>query len=403
MTPRVLMYGWEFPPHNSGGLGTACLGLTRALANRGVDVTFVLPKELSIGAPFLKVAYADVKADLLAVPSALYPYATAEGYAQTADSSGLYGATLIDEVRRYGQAAGAIARSEPHDVIHAHDWLSFPAGMAARAVSGRPLVAHVHATEFDRTGGRGVNEEVYAIEREGMEAADRIVAVSGRTKEMIGYHYGISESKIEAIHNGIDAEGADQGLPERIHALKLAGFKFVLFVGRITLQKGPDYFIRLAKEIIEREPKTYCIVAGSGDMQGQIMQQAATYGIFDRVLFSGFARGAELAALYRWADVYVLPSVSEPFGITPLEAALHGTPVVVSKQSGVAEVLEHSIKVDFWDVELMAEEVVRILRNEEDRDALIKGAREDLKSLTWDKAAGRCLDLYRSLLRPVTL
>ncbi len=395
------MYGWEFPPHNSGGLGTACLGLTRALSAQGAKITFVLPKELSINASFLKLTYAGVEADLLAVPSKLYPYITAEGY--TEDASGIYGPTLIDEVYRYGEIAGEIAQSEPHDVIHAHDWLSFPAGMSAKAVSDRPLIAHVHATEFDRTGGEGVNDEVYAIEKKGMEAADTIIAVSDRTKDMITHHYGIKDSKIKTVHNGIAASDHMVATDQHIHALKLAGFKIVLFVGRITLQKGPDYFIHLAKKILEQEPKTYCIVAGSGDMQGQIMQQAAAYGISDRVLFAGFARGADLSSLYTWADVYVLPSVSEPFGITPLEAAMHGVPVVVSKQSGVAEVLHHSVKVDFWDTDLMAEEVVKILRNKAHRLALVNGAHEDLKSLTWDRAAMKCLDVYRGLLLPARI
>src|SRR3989344_4528008 len=337
MSVRILMFGWEFPPHNSGGLGTACFGLTRALARDGATITFVLPKKVKAGADWLRMCFADLPEVIgRGIAANLYPYITSESYAR--ERKGLpfvYGLNLIEEVRRYGALAGEIAALESFDIIHAHDWLSFPAGIAAKRVSGKPLVVHVHATEFDRTGGNGVNEEVYGIEHAGMSAADAVVAVSQWTKNMIVRHYGIAPQKVTVIHNGIEASDY-RPLPNRLVALKQAGEKIVLFVGRITLQKGPDYFVRAAKRVLEVEPKVYFIIAGSGDMEGQTLREAAALGIADRVIFTGFLRGPELDALYQSADLYVLPSVSEPFGITPLESLVNGTPVIISYQSGVA-------------------------------------------------------------------
>ncbi len=398
MPVRILMFGWEFPPHNSGGLGTACFGLTRALS-REAKITFVLPKRVDAGADWLKMCFADLpEVDPLAVTANLYPYITSAGYAL--DREGLpsvYGFNLIDEVRRYGAYARVLAKKRSFDVIHAHDWLSFPAGLAAKRVSGKPLVVHVHATEFDRTGGTGVNQEVYQIEKEGMHFADAIIAVSQWTKNLIVKHYGVAPEKVTVVHNGIDASDY-RPLPDRLMALKQAGEKIVLFVGRITLQKGPDYFVRAAKRVLELEPKTYFIIAGSGDMEGQTLREAAALGIADRVIFTGFVRGPELDALYQSADLYVLPSVSEPFGITPLESLVNGTPVIVSYQSGVAEVLRHALKVDFWDTDELANQIIAVLRHPVLYQTLKQYGGEEVKKITWTAAAQKCLDLYHRLL-----
>lgn len=393
------MFGWEFPPHNSGGLGTACFGLTRSLARARAGITFVLPKRVNAGADWLKMCFADLP-DVAGhgITANLYPYITSESYAR--ERRGLppvYGLNLIDEVRRYGFLAGEIAATESFDIIHAHDWLSFPAGVAAKKVSGKPLVVHVHATEFDRTGGAGVNQDVYHIEREGMHFADAIVAVSQWTKNLIVRHYGISPKKVTVVHNGIDATDY-RPLPDRLAALKRAGEKIVLFVGRITLQKGPDYFIRAAKRVLELEPKVYFIIAGSGDMESQVLREAAALGIADRVIFTGFVRGAELDALYQSADLYVLPSVSEPFGITPLESLVNGTPVIISYQSGVAEVLRHALKVDFWDTEELANQIITVLRHPSLHRTLKQYGGEEVRQVTWTAAAEKCLGLYHSLL-----
>ena len=401
MPVRILMFGWEFPPHNSGGLGTACFGLTRALARADTLITFVLPKRVNAGADWLRMCFADLPEAIgRGITAYLYPYITSENYAR--ERKGLppvYGLNLIDEVRRYGLLAGEIAASESFDIIHAHDWLSFPAGLAARRVSGKPLVVHVHATEFDRTGGTGLSEEVYKIEQEGMRQANAVVAVSQRTKNMIVRHYGIPPEKVTVVHNGIEA--ADhRPLPDRLVALKRAGEKVVLFVGRITLQKGPDYFVRAAKRVLELEPKVYFIIAGSGDMEGQVLREAAALGIADRVIFTGFVRGAELDALYQSADLYVLPSVSEPFGITPLESLINGTPVIISYQSGVAEVLRHALKVDFWDTEELANQIITVLRHPPLHKTLKQYGGAEVHQVTWTAAAEKCLNLYRSLLTP---
>src|SRR3989344_2636323 len=242
---KVLMFGWEFPPYNSGGLGTACEGLASALSSENVSITFVLPKTLDISSPFVHLKFADKflpNISLTAINSLLKPYITSAAYGKLRDvSAGMYGTTLLEEVKLYALRAAELALSEDFDVIHAHDWLSFPAGLAAKKVSGKPLVVHVHATDFDRTGGTGVNQEVYKIEKEGMNQADAVVTVSQWTKNMIVRHYGILAEKVTVVHNGIEA-GDYRPLPDRLIKLKQAGEKIVLFVGRITLQKGPDYF-----------------------------------------------------------------------------------------------------------------------------------------------------------------
>src|SRR3989344_7235851 len=279
---KVLMFGWEFPPYNSGGLGTACEGLASALSSENVSITFVLPKTLDISSPFVHLKFADKflpNISLTAINSLLKPYITSAAYGKIRDvSAGMYGMTLLEEVKLYALRAAELALSEDFDVIHAHDWLSFPAGLAAKKVSGKPLVVHVHATDFDRTGGMGVNQEVYKIEKEGINQADAVVTVSQWTKNMIVRHYGILAEKVTVVHNGIEA-GDYRPLPDRLIKLKQAGEKIVLFVGRITLQKGPDYFVRAAKRVLEIEPKVYFIIAGSGDMEGQVLRQAATLEI----------------------------------------------------------------------------------------------------------------------------
>ena len=399
MPVRILMFGWEFPPHNSGGLGTACFGLTRALAHEDVEITFVLPKRVEAGANWLRMCFADLPEVVArSVTANLYPYITSESY--TRERRGLpsiYGLDLIGEVRRYGILAGEIATQESFDIIHAHDWLSFPAGLAAKKVSGKPLVVHVHATEFDRTGGTGVNQEVYKIEKEGMNQADAVVTVSQWTKNMIVRHYGILAEKVTVVHNGIEA-GDYRPLPDRLIKLKQAGEKIVLFVGRITLQKGPDYFVRAAKRVLEIEPKVYFIIAGSGDMEGQVLRQAATLEIANRVIFVGFVRGAELDALYQSADLYVLPSVSEPFGITPLESLVNGTPVIISHQSGVSEVLRHALKVNFWDTDELANQIVTVLRHPSLHKTLQQYGGAEARKVTWTAAAQKCLAVYHRLL-----
>lgn len=407
------MFGWEFPPHHSGGLGVACYGLTRALKNLGDDVVFVMPKSLPVGAPWARFVFADAP-DIVdaaglpgiityAVRSNITPYAWNANYTGAARGSRaertlatiaqvqeLYGWDLMGEVLRYAATGAEIARREQFDVIYAHDWLSFGAGLEAKRKTGKPLVVHVHATEFDRCGGPGgVNKQVYEIEKAGMEGADAVIAVSEFTKGLLVREYGIPAEKISVVHNGIDAATLPQGgstLP-KMRQLKAAGYRVVLFLGRVTLQKGPDYFLRVARRVREKNAKVIFVLSGSGDMQAQMMRMAAQLGIADKVLFTGFVSGAERHEMYAAADLFVMPSVSEPFGITTLEAMSLGTPVLISKQSGVSEAVKHVLKADFWDVEDMANKILAVVGYAGLGKTLAHNGAKEAEALTWDRAA----------------
>jgi glycosyltransferase involved in cell wall biosynthesis len=282
-----------------------------------------------------------------------------------------------------------LCRKEAFDVIHAHDWMTYPAGMAIARLTGKPLVAHVHSTEFDRSGEH-VNQAVYDIERRGMHAAIRVVAVSSYTKTLCIDRYGVAPDKIEVVYNGIEA-GPPITDADRIESKD----KIVLFLGRITMQKGPEYFVAAAKRVLEKVKDVKFIVAGSGDMARRMIELAAEMGIGHRVLFTGFLRGKDVARVFRMADCYVMPSVSEPFGIAPLEAISHDVPVIISKQSGVSEVLSHALKVDFWDIDEMANKIVAVLRHPPLSQTLREHGLFEVRGLTWDGAATRCEQVYR--------
>jgi glycogen(starch) synthase len=388
------MFGWEFPPHNSGGLGVACFGLTRALSQLGLDLVFVMPKKLDVGAPWAKFVFADMPhIKFRGINSTVTAYATSSTKTSMLSwkrpGAAIYGNDLMSDVLRYALAGREIALEEDFDVIYAHDWLSFGAGIMAKEATGKPLVAHVHATEIDRTGGRNsVNPQVFELEKEGMQEADVVIAVSDYTKQIIVKEYGIPASKVRVVHNGIDDETMPKGggwLP-RLRQLKAAGFKIVLFLGRVTLQKGPDYFIRVAKKVSEIDPKVMFILSGSGDMDGSIMQLAASLGVSDKVLFTGFVAGPERYEMYRSADLFVMPSVSEPFGITPLEAMKTGTPVLISKQSGISEAVQHALKVDFWDVDEMTNQIISLVKHPGLSETLSENALIEANRLTWLEA-----------------
>ncbi len=402
---RVLMFGWEFPPHNSGGLGIACLGLTTALAGKDADVIFVLPKKVPVASSVINLKFADEflpGVSVKVINSLLKAYIDSNAYEKLRRGESLvYGLTLMEEVKLYALRAAELAETLDFDVIHAHDWLSFGAGLAAKKISGKPLVVHVHATEFDRTGGTGANPEVYEIEQEGMKGADAVVTVSEFTKRMVVDRYGIHGEKVRVVHNGIDSSLPSRSSAEfakRLAVLKQNGKKIVLFVGRITLQKGPDYFLRAAKRVLDMYPDVWFVIAGSGDMERQMMGEAAWLGISDKVIFAGFLRGRELDAMYQVADLYIMPSVSEPFGLTALEAVKNGTPAIISKQAGVSEVLNHAIKVDFWDTDAMADSIIGVLYNSPLRDTMRENARREIALVSWEKAAKACIGIYKQLL-----
>jgi len=393
------MFGWEFPPHNSGGLGVACFGLTKALSQKNINITFVLPKKLkNIEKSFLRIVDPGcVYDDSYIFNSPLSPYLTQNRYeSELFYLPEVYGDSLFSEVMRYASFGAEVAKKEKFDVIHAHDWLSFGAGIKAKIVSGKPLVAHVHATEYDRGGGNGINSLVYKLEKEGMEFADKVIAVSNFTKNIIVEHYGIPAEKIEVVHNGIDFS-YEISVEENVHKLKEAGKKLVLFVGRLTLQKGPDYFLRAAKKVCDFCDDVCFVVSGSGDMQEWLIEEVARMGLSDRIFFTGFLRGKELRSVYRDADLFVMPSVSEPFGITPLESLINGTPVLISHQSGVSEVIRHALKVDFWDTDEMANKVLATLHYDPLFSCLSKHGKDEVRGVTWEKAAEKCVKIYNQL------
>jgi glycosyltransferase involved in cell wall biosynthesis len=557
---RVLMLGWEFPPFITGGLGTACYGLTKALDRRSIGVTFVLPRhvegettshvtlispatEWQPGTPIARAAHVEPAAPLErqepaaaqagraaglggswdAVSTALmlggseslihdeleddFEEAAAEAAAEGGDgvalglhaSAGLaidpaaphlralrqrsilrrcghlgpyglgadslaaaalrqmrhgsaatspaggrlssarflaqlsgaldsasvreqtlvaeralraaipeahgqsnvhfiarredYGGDLVGDAYRYARFVVAACARLPFDVIHAHDWLTYPAGLALASVTGRPLVAHVHSTEFDRSGLH-VNQRIYDIERRGMHGAIKVISVSMLTKNLCINRYSMPASKIDVVYNGVDLSPEQVGM-EDIQAKD----KIVLYFGRITMQKGPEYFVHAAKRVLEVYKDVKFVVAGSGDQAQRMIEMAAALGIGHKLLFTGFLRGKDIARVFAIADLYVMPSVSEPFGIAPLEAMSHDVPVLISRTSGVSEVLTNALKCDFWDVTDMANKIVAVLRHPPLQRTLIEHGRFEVRKLTWDGAAARCEDVYRQVLK----
>jgi glycosyltransferase involved in cell wall biosynthesis len=407
---KVLMFGWEFPPFMSGGLGTACYGLTKGLSKQNVEVTFVMPTGPSdMHHAHLRIVIADKLAlqnvKFKTVNSILQPYQNSESYVShyrqllsqqhNQNQATLYGNNIYEEVWRFSEMAKLIAQTEDFDVIHCHDWMTYLAGVKAKEVSGKPLVVHVHATEFDRSGFNGVNQHVYDLERQGMHAADRVITVSNYTKGIVNQHYGISEDKIDVVHNAV--EFGD--LPKRERRWRKGkNEKTVLFLGRITLQKGPDYFIEAAKRVIDKDQDVRFIVAGSGDMEARMIERAAELGISKNVLFSGFLRGADVDRAYRMADLYVMPSVSEPFGITPLEAMRNGTPVIISHTSGVSEVIKNCLKIDFWDINEMSSNILSVLHYGTLHNELQENGEEEVRSISWDDPAKKTLSSYHKAI-----
>jgi len=397
------MFGWEYPPFNSGGLGVACQGLARALVNQGVELTFVLPKNHgSIKEPF-KFIYADIpNVKLIEINSSLMPYLTSEKYRHLRSNQPgwIYANTLYEEVARYAAVAKSLANSLDFDLVHAHDWLTFGAGIAAQEVSHKPFIAQVHATEIDRTGNIDlVNPHVFDLEKSGALAANKVISVSNFTKQNLVNHYGISASKIDVVHNGVDPDRyyLDVSLDEGLINLKKLGYKVVLYLGRITLQKGIDYLVKAADLALKVDKKIVFVIVGSGDMEGEIMRLVAERGISDKFIFPGFLREKERSSIYKTADLFIMPSVSEPFGLTALESLLHGTPVIISKQSGVSEVLHHALKVDFWDIEEMADQILSAVNHSSLRKTMTQNGKKEVIMCNWDKAAQKCLSIYKSI------
>lgn len=408
MKTKILMFGWELPPYNSGGLGVACDGILKALQAAGNDITFVLPHQKKPESVESNIVYFDqtshLKIKTIVFDSIISSYLNEEIYSIEVEKSqkqSIYAPNLIAEVYRYADVVDQITDISSFDIIHCHDWLTLPAALRAKQISNKPLILHIHATEIDRTGNNA-NQQIFEIEKDGMNKADKIIAVSNFTKQTIINNYGVDESKIEVIHNGIDCEAINHEknskISQRLSALKRAGYQIVLFTGRLTFQKGVDYLLQAAKKSLQYNSKSLFIIAGSGDMEKQLIRQASRLKISDKVIFTGFIRGQELQSLYQIADLFIMPSVSEPFGLVALESAVHHTPIIVSKQSGVSEVLSNSLKVDFWDVDEMADKIVAVLEYEGLQKTLSSLAHDEVKSISWNKAGDKILSLYRNLI-----
>lgn len=435
------MFGWEFPPHISGGLGTACYGMTRALLEKQTEIIFVLPRTVgdartsggvrlvpASGTVITRTQYErmETHAEQLwkehmrvhSVDAMLFPYDTPETYRErlrwrVPDGNALhtvarteqdeqsisytlqggYGPDLMAEVYRYSRLAAAIALREDFDVIHVHDWMTYPAGMLARQLTGKPLVAHIHATEYDRSG-ENINSVLADIEKAGLLAADRVIAVSHLTKNVIMERYGIPADKIDVVHNAVSRHDATHAytVPPRLRHERR-----VLFLGRVTFQKGPEYFIEAARLVLERMDNVRFYMAGSGDMLPRIIRRVGKLRMGSRFHFAGFLRGAEVDRMFALSDLYVMPSVSEPFGITPLEAMLYDVPVLLSRQSGVSEVLTHALKADFWDTRDMADKICAVLRYPCLAGELVKNCREEMKNIRWGTVADQLNRVYSAV------
>lgn len=402
---RVLMFGWEFPPFKSGGLGTACYDLTKGMSHLGTKVTFVMPfaPEKS-KADFVKLVGAEQamkNIKIRTVKSPLSPYQTSSSYNDSLfrlGSSGatdIYGRNMYEEVKRFAAIAGEIAKEEKFDIIHAHDWMTYEAGLNARKVSKKPLVVHIHATEFDRTRGNP-NTMIRDMEKKGLEEADLVIANSNFTKNNVVRDHGINPDKIAVVHWGIDPDNPHYHINYK-SALSETD-KIVLFLGRITVQKGPDYFVETAKKVSDYLQNVKFVIAGSGDMTPYVMQRVAELGIADKVIFTGFLTGADVHKAFQMADLYVMPSTSEPFGLVALESLKNGTPILISKQSGVSEVVKNALKVDFWDVDEMTNKIVSVLRHPELYSELKKNSFREAQKFNLEEPAQKCIDCYNKLL-----
>ena len=428
------MFGWEFPPHISGGLGTACLGLTKAMINIGEEILFVMPKINGeavsddlfhlMGASDVEVTRSrremlrDVSPEtirFLEVDSTLRPYLNEVTYqtwlkeqvnynesvveARYEDQkigkfefSGVYGPQLMDEVARYALVAAQLAGQEQFDVIHAHDWMTYVAGVEAKKISGKKLVCHIHATEFDRSGEHP-NTEIFEIEKYGLQNADRVLAVSHRTRDIVIRCYDLDPAKVHVVHNAVSKDVTVQ----RAQVKRNLDEKIVLFLGRVTGQKGPDYFVQAARKVVDQVPNVRFVMAGSGDLWPRMVERIARERLQKHFHFTGFLRGSDVEDMFAMSDVYVMPSVSEPFGITPFEAVLYGTPVIISKQSGIAEIFENAEKVDFWDVDRLTESIVNLLTDEEYAKNIAINATRELELINWDGAANKVAAHYKEV------
>jgi glycosyltransferase involved in cell wall biosynthesis len=414
------MFGWEFPPHISGGLGTASYGLTKGMAKQSdMEITFVMPKPRGdedqsflriIGACHTPVVWKDL--DWKQAGERLGACMDPQTYFELRDHiyadfsyypvndlgcigfSGRYPNNLLEEINNYSIVAGVITRTFDFDIIHSHDWLTYPAGIHAKTITGKPLIIHVHATDFDRSRGK-VNPTVYRIEQDGMNHADHIITVSNLTRNTVIEKYRQDPSKVTTVHNAVEPLNPEIAA---IHSKKGVKDKVITFLGRITMQKGPEYFVEAAAKVLSRTDNVRFVMAGNGDMMNQMIRLSAQRGISDRFHFTGFMKGTQVYEILKSSDVYVMPSVSEPFGISPLEAMQCGVPTIISKQSGCAEILEKAIKTDYWDIEAMSDAMYSIVTYPGMAEYLQTEGKKEVDQITWEKAGEKVRTIYNQVL-----
>ncbi len=393
------MLGWELPPHNSGGLGVACYHMSKQLALKGVSIDFVVPYKADHGIDFMEIHHAiDAAPEVLQLPGAY----DSECYTcETDDCEHAVPQTLRAQQERYIKHVEKMVVQKQPGVIHAHDWLTFEAGVRAKELTGAPLIAHVHATEFDRSGEHHGNPLVHEIEYNGLLMADKIIAVSHITKDLIVREYNIPADKIEVVHNSIDISEyprlADANSYSYLEAMKQRGYKVVVSVGRLTVQKGLRYLLEAAQRAIAIEPKLLFLVAGSGELRDELLLRSAELGIAENILFTGFVRGKAWRDAYEIADMFVMPSVSEPFGLVALEAAGHSNALLLSKQSGAVEVLRNTLTFDFWDVQRFADQMVAIAQHPSLQTMLTGAVTDEYRQLSWHKAAEKFVSMYKAI------
>lgn len=418
---KALMFGWEFPPHILGGLGTASFGLTRGMAMQNdMEITFVIPKPYGdedqsflkiIGTCNVPVNWRDVNLDQVkrkignTMEPELYYKLRDHIYADFSSVytnelgcigfSGRYPDNLLEEINNYSICAGVIARTIDFDVIHSHDWLTYPAGIHAKMVTGKPLVIHVHATDFDRSRGN-VNPQVFAIEKNGMDYADHIITVSNLTRDTVINKYHVDPRKVTTVHNAVEPVSKEI---QNIIPNKNPKEKVVTFLGRITMQKGPEYFVEAAARVLDRSKNIRFVMAGSGDKMVEMIDLAARRKIADRFHFTGFLKGKQVYEMLKSSDVYVMPSVSEPFGISPLEAMQVSVPTIISKQSGCAEILMNAIKLDYWDIDGMADAIYSICTYPDMAEFLQKEGKKEVDNIKWEYAGNRVRTIYDKVLK----
>lgn len=395
------MFGWEYPPLHVGGLGVACQGLVQGLLKNGIGVTLVLPHPHGQTEEHDVIVPEERRMRTVRVQSTLNPYMTVSEYCRkrevlSKEAQQLYGDDLPQAVARFARMSIELTRHTKPDIVHCHDWMTYGAGIRAARHHDRPLVAHIHATELDRTHFRP-DERIFELERQGFKAADQIIAVSRYTRSILVEHYGIDPGKIVVVHNGL----SEEHLRPVAHTHSLRGSArgpMVLFLGRVTLQKGPIQFLKMANIVRENRPEVQFVMAGEGDMLDEVIQNARELGMQENITFTGRVTSAEARHLYATADCFVMPSLSEPFGLVALEAISHGTPVVISRQSGVSEVVSHGFNVDFWDTETMADCVLTILREQPLAEQLRTEAQRSVRHLRWDRQAQHVCSLYQDLI-----